>query len=128
MTIGQQIKNARKAKGYNQTKLAHKLHISRGTLSRIENDKKEVTEDFLNELRIALYSRSGSAYPGSGGGACYSPAPSRFERRIAEDDYPCRHCCYNSANRAFDTGESRCEICHYNRRKTNRQTAVTVIK
>ena len=47
MKIGNKIKKARKAKGLNQTQLAGKLHISRGTMSRIENDKTSVSEDFV---------------------------------------------------------------------------------
>ena len=41
MKIGNKIKKARKAKGLNQTQLAGKLHISRGTMSRIKTIKPQ---------------------------------------------------------------------------------------
>lgn len=64
MKLGNKIKKARKARGLNQTQLAGKLHISRGTMSRIENDKTSVSEDLLNDMHVVLFGdRSGPAYP-----------------------------------------------------------------
>ena len=106
-----------------QAKVAEALHISRVTMSRIENDKADVTEDFLQELHRVLDGRSGPSGPEGGGVSFYTPVPNRFEFRVAEADYPCRHCRNNSVN-AFDTGESPCGRCGYNRRKSNRLTSV----
>ena len=50
MKLGNMIKKARKAKGYNQTQFANLFQISRGTMSRIENDKTTVSEDLLNDM------------------------------------------------------------------------------
>ena len=115
---GQQIKRIRKEMGYTQAQFAAALHMSRGTLSHIETNKKEITEDFLNELYLVMDGRSGPMYPGHVDGSCYSPGPSRYEFKVAEDDYPCRHCVNNSARPGFDLGESPCRQCRYNRRKS----------
>ena len=120
MITGQQIKRIRKARGYTQARLADALHISRGTLSHIENNKKEVTEEFLNELYFVVDGRSGPMFPGHVDGSCFLPGPSRYEFKVAEDDYPCRHCVNSSARPGFDLGESPCRQCCYNRRKSYR--------
>lgn len=121
MKLGQKIRRARKAKGYSQARLAELMHICRATLSRIENDRKDVTEDFLQQLHTILDGRFRPACPEGGGGIFYSPVPNRFAHsRVEEDDYPCRHCSYSSVNFAFDVEESPCGRCHYNRRRTNR--------
>ena len=117
MKYGLEIKRLRKARGYTQAQLAALLHISRSTMSHIETNKKEVTEDFMIHLRHVLDGRSGPMYPGDVEGSCHSPGPSRYEFKVAEDDYPCRHCVNNSA-RSGDLGGSPCRQCCYNRRKS----------
>ena len=119
MKCGPQIKKLRKARGYTQARLAAAMDISRSTLSHIETNKKEVTEDFMIELHLVLDGRSGTTYPGDVEGSSHSPGPSRYEFKVAEDDYPCRHCVNNSA-RPDGLGGSPCRQCCYNRRKSYR--------
>ena len=128
MKLGRRIFKARKARGYTQAALAKKMHISRVTMSRIENDKTEVTEDFLRELHSVLTGRTGPAYPVGGGSFGYFPAPGRFEHRVAEEYYPCRNCDYNSANLGLEEGEEHCRFCPYNRRKVTHLAAGGLIK
>ena len=93
MKIGNKIKKARKAKGLNQTQLAGKLHISRGTMSRIENDKTSVSEDLLTDLHVVLFGdRSGPAYPEGAEKSDLTPGQGGFAYAVSESDYPCCHC------------------------------------
>ena len=55
MRLGNKIKKARKARGLNQTQLEGKLHISRGTMARIENDKTTGSEELLTDLHVVFF-------------------------------------------------------------------------
>jgi len=55
MTIGERIKQLRKAKGYSADTLAEKLHLSRSTIFRYENgDIEKVPSDFISDLATIL--------------------------------------------------------------------------
>ena len=108
MKIGNKIKKARKAKGLNQTQLAGKLHISRGTMSRIEND-------------VVLFGdRSGPAYPEGAEKSDLTPGQGGFAYAVSESDYPCCHCPNNSTAPGSNPEENPCRVCRYNRRKAYR--------
>ena len=100
MKLGNKIKRARKARGLNQTQLAGKLHISRGTMSRID--------------------RSGPAYPEGTEKSDLTPGQGGFAYAVAEADYPCCHCPNNSTAPGSNPEENPCRVCRYNRRKAYR--------
>ena len=54
MTIGQRIKEARKAAGLTQNELAQRLNIKQATLSAFENDKTNIKHSTLNRISEAL--------------------------------------------------------------------------
>ena len=121
MRLGNKIKKARKARGLNQTQLAGKLHISRGTMSRIENDKTSVSEDLLNDMHVVLFGdRSGPAYPEGTEKSDLTPGQGGFAYAVAESDYPCCHCPNNSTVPGSNPEENPCRVCKYNRRKAYR--------
>ena len=121
MKIGNKIKKARKAKGLNQTQLAGKLHISRGTMSRIENDKTSVSEDLLTDLHVVVFGdRSGPAYPEGAEKSDLTPGQGGFAYAVSESDYPCCHCPNNSTVPGLNPEKNPCRVCRYNRRKAYR--------
>ena len=88
MKLGNMIKKARKAKGYNQTQFANLFQISRGTMSRIENDKTSVSEDLLNDMYVVLFGdRSGPAYPEGTEKSDLTPGQGGFAYAVAEKAY-----------------------------------------
>ena len=121
MKLGNMIKKARKAKGYNQTQFANLFQISRGTMSRIENDKTTVSEDLLNDMYVVLFGdRSGPAYPEGTEKSDLTPGQGGFAYAVALADYPCCLCHNNSTAPGSNPEENPCRVCRYNRRKAYR--------
>lgn len=54
LTIGQRVRQARKAKGYNQTELANVLGKSLRTIQKYESGEIEISVSMLNEIAAAL--------------------------------------------------------------------------
>ena len=54
LTIGQRVRKARKAKGYNQTELANVLGKSLRTIQKYENGEIEISISMINALAKAL--------------------------------------------------------------------------
>lgn len=51
MTIGNRLKAWRKANNWKTTEISEKTGISTGALSNYENDKREISSEFLLKLR-----------------------------------------------------------------------------
>ena len=54
MTLGRVIRLCRESRGYSQYKLADRMQRCNTLMSRIENDVKNVTDDFLDLFSAAL--------------------------------------------------------------------------
>jgi len=52
--IGEEIRQARKKKGFSQTEFAKRLKTSRPAVSRIENGKQNLTIEYLTKISYAL--------------------------------------------------------------------------
>lgn len=54
LKVGQSIREIREKRGLNQEQLAEKMHISRSTISKIENGKFNCSIDYLTKFAISL--------------------------------------------------------------------------
>ena len=81
--IGRRIKQARKAKGYTQEKLAEKLDISIVYVSQIENGRTKLNLEMLFRIAHLLDADPGFLLTGAAGQAQNAP-PSDIETLLAE--------------------------------------------
>ena len=68
LTVGEKIKQIRKAKGYSQENLAHDINVSTSTICRIEQGMAVVNGDILKTIKKALGVESAPLLPGEGEG------------------------------------------------------------
>src|SRR5690242_14634722 len=63
MAVGSRIRNARKARGFSQDKLAYSIPLDRAHIGMIENGKRAATIPTLTKLAVALGCEVGEFFP-----------------------------------------------------------------